>query len=219
MLKNRIIYNSHSDWTFDLARAKGSFLWDTSGKKYIDFTSGWNVANLGWNHPDVAEAVVSQARKNTYAPMWTADAAQNELADLLTKSLPKELNTVGRATGGTEANEEAMKTARAYTGRRKIIGFRETYHGQSFGVMALGWPPEYVKDIAPLVGDIIQIPFPGTYRPSKSPKKSSPNVFWNGPSTWRPQASSCGPSLTEALDVASTASRPQSYCSGARRTV
>lgn len=61
-----------------MERAEGSHLWTKNGMKLIDFTSGWNTTNLGWNHPEVAEALVLQVKKNMYAPMWTADAVQNE---------------------------------------------------------------------------------------------------------------------------------------------
>lgn len=162
MMKNKIIYNSFSDYSFEVAKAEGSYIWEKGGKKLIDFTSGWNVTNLGWNHPEITEAMIKQAKKNTYTPMWTADPIQNQYADLLTSSLPKELNSIGRATGGTEANEEAIKTVRAYTGKKKIIGFRDTYHGQSFASLAIGNAPNYTvaKAIAPLLQGFVQMNFP-----------------------------------------------------------
>lgn len=165
MIKNKIIYNNFSDWTFDLAKAKGDYLWDSKGNKLIDFTSGWNVTNLGWNNPEIIDAVTKQAKINTYAPMWTADPIQNEYAELLTKSLPSKLNSIGRATGGTEANEEAIKTARAFTGRHKIIGFKDTYHGQSFGTLAIGYLANYAvsKAISPMIQGFVQLDFPKVY--------------------------------------------------------
>jgi len=171
MLKNKILYNEYSDWLMDISKAQGSFIWDTKGKKYLDFTSAWNVTNLGWNHPEIIKAMIKQLKKNAYVPGCTADPIQNKYADLLTKSLPKELNAVAKATGGTEANEEAMKTARAYTGRKKIIGFKDTYHGHSFGTMSIGYLPTYVKAISPLVGGFVQIDFPKLYGTKKSPDK------------------------------------------------
>lgn len=149
-----------SDWIFDVSKARGDFIWDKAGNKLIDFTSGWNVTNLGWNHPEISEAIIKQTKKNTYASMWTADSTQNEYAKLLTQSLPKVLNAAGRATGGTEANEEALKTARAYTGRKKFVGFKNTYHGQSFATRAIGTIPEYSKAISPLVPGFIQMDYP-----------------------------------------------------------
>ena len=164
MIKNNIIYNIYLDWSFDVERAEGSYLWTKNGKKLIDFTSGWNTTNLGWNHPEVAEALVLQVKKNTYAPMWTADTAQNEYAALLTDALPAPLTAVGRATGGTEANEMAIKTARAFTERNTIVGFQETFHGQSVSTLAIGFP-------GPPVPDFVQLTYPQTYRTDKSPER------------------------------------------------
>lgn len=165
MIKNHILYSDFSYWQFDITKAEGSYLWDQKGKKLIDFTSGWNVTNLGWNHSELKKAVNNQVKKNSYAPMWTADPIQNEYAQVLTDSLPKELSVIGRATGGTEANEEAIKTARAYTGRKKILGFKDTYHGQSYATLAIGYLPEYkiAKAIAPMPEGFLQMDFPKVY--------------------------------------------------------
>lgn len=160
MIKHRIAFNPVVDWRFDLLNADGAFLWDTNGKEYIDFTSGWNTTNLGWNNKEINEAVAVQAKKNVYAPMWTADEIQITYSEALTNAFPAELDVICRATGGTEANEMAMKIARAVTGRQEIISFQNTYHGQSFGTLSLGYNPDYVKKIAPLLPKINQIPYP-----------------------------------------------------------
>lgn len=172
MIKNHIIYTNFLDYQFTLKKAQGSFLWTKEGKKLIDFTSGWNVTNLGWNHPEINGAVAKQANKNVYAPMWSADPIQEEYAKELISSLPKELDAICRATGGTEANEEALKIARAVTGRKKIIGFRDSYHGQSFGSIALGTRAEWATEISPLVPEFIQIPYPSMYASKKSEKET-----------------------------------------------
>lgn len=168
MIKHHIVYNPVTDWRFDLSKSEGSFLWDKGGKKYIDFSSGWNTTNLGWNNREVNEAVIEQARKNVYAPMWSADDAQIEYAKALTDAFPAELDVVCRATGGTEANEMALKIARAVTERKQIVSFAHTYHGQSFGTLALGFIPAYVKQIAPLVPEFIQIEYPNAFNDKKS---------------------------------------------------
>ncbi|MEO8581784.1 MAG: aspartate aminotransferase family protein [Patescibacteria group bacterium] len=161
MIKHHIVYNPVVDWKFDISKALDSFIWDSAGKKYIDFSSGWNTTNLGWNNQEIAEAIIEQTKKNVYAPMWTADEVQIEYAKVLTDAFPRELDSVCRGTGGTEANEMALKIARAVTGRSQIISFAHTYHGQSFGTLALGFIPAYVKQIAPLVPDFIQMDYPG----------------------------------------------------------
>jgi acetylornithine/succinyldiaminopimelate/putrescine aminotransferase len=94
--------------------------------------------------------------------MWSADRAQIAYAERLTEALPAKLTAVGRATGGTEANEMAFKMARAKTGRPRIVGIRDTYHGQSFASIAAGFRPEFVKSIAPLVPYFSQLEYPGS---------------------------------------------------------
>ena len=171
MIKNKIIYTDFCNWKFDLKRAKGSYIWDKKGHKLLDFTSGWNVTNLGWNHPEITQVVIKQLKKNTYAPMWTADPIQNKYADLLTESLPKGLNSIGRVTGGMEANEEAIKLARSYTGRKKILGFIESYHGQGLSCMTISNLPEWVAKITDKKDDLLQISFPNIYRTNKNSKQ------------------------------------------------
>lgn len=171
MIKNKLVFNDATDWAFDLKKAKGSTIWTKDGQELIDFTSAWNVVNLGWNNDEVAEAMIEQAKENVQGILWSSDDIQIKYVDALTKVLPDSLNTVVRATGGTEANEEALKTARAFTGRKKFIGFKDTYHGQSFGAMAIGYRSEFVTAIEPLVPGFIQIDFPQTYRTDKSPKQ------------------------------------------------
>lgn len=72
MVENSIVYrNFKGKYSyFPMSRAEGSEIWDREGKRYIDFTSGWNVTNLGWNHPEVNAAVADQAGKNSTALLW-----------------------------------------------------------------------------------------------------------------------------------------------------
>ncbi len=162
MIKNQIIFNEFCPWSFDLDSALGSYLWNKDGKKLLDFTSGWNVTNLGWNNTEITEAVIKELHRSSFVPGWSDDASQIRLVQELTKSLPKGLNIFARATGGTEAIEEAIKTARASTGRRKIISFKDSYHGHSLGALALGYDPAGIiaKAVGPLPADIIRLEFP-----------------------------------------------------------
>jgi len=171
MIKNHITYNPFSDWQFAFAKAKESYIWDDRGTKYIDFTSGWNVTNLGWNHPDIQKAMLQQVRKNMYAPMWTSDPMQEQYAKTLLSYMPTGIDVVCRATGGTEANEMAIKIARAATGRKKIIGFKDTYHGQLFAALALGASASDTAEIAPLVSQFIQLEYPKTTQNAKEDEK------------------------------------------------
>jgi len=159
MIKNRIVFGNYTDYRFTMTKAQGSYIWDDAGKKLLDFASGWNVTNLGWNNPEVNEAFIQQARKNVYASMWAPDKIQEDYAAAILAEYPG-VDVAIRTTGGTEANEVAVKLARASTGRTKIIGFKDTYHGQLFASMALGYIPDYVRAIQPLVPDFVQMDYP-----------------------------------------------------------
>ena len=116
MIENSIVYRNLKKYNFfRISKAEGSLIWDKDGKKYIDFTSAWNVTNLGWNNPEVKEAIIAQANKNLQGLLWGSDYVQEEYAQALTSVLPKELNACAKATGGTEAIEESIKVARAAT--------------------------------------------------------------------------------------------------------
>lgn len=143
-----------------MSKAEGALIWDKDGKEYIDFTSGWNVTNLGWNNSEVNEAIVVQVKKNVQGLLWGSDPIQEEYAAKLTAALPNKLDACVKATGGTEAIEESIKIARAVTERKKIIGFKKSYHGQLFAALALGSPAEAVERIAPLVPEFVQVEFP-----------------------------------------------------------
>lgn len=161
MIEQGIVYRNLKKYNFfRISRADGSLIWDKNGKQYIDFTSAWNVTNLGWNNPEVREAIISQAKKNAQSLMWGSDPVQEEYAVKLTSALPHELDACAKATGGTEAIEESIKIARAATGRKKILGFKKSYHGQLFASLALGSPHESVERIMPLVPEISQLEFP-----------------------------------------------------------
>ena len=162
MIENSIVYrNFKGKYEYlPISKAEGSLIWDRNGKRYIDFTSGWNVTNLGWNNPEIAEAIINQAKKNVQGLLWGSDPIQEEYAKALTSALPKELDACVKSTGGTEAIEASLKVARAYTNRKRIIGFSKTYHGQSFASIALGYQKEWVEKLTPLVGEITPIEFP-----------------------------------------------------------
>lgn len=160
MIKNHLVYNPILEYKFTLKKAEGSFLWTKEGKRLIDFTSGWNITNLGWNHPEISDVIVAQVGKNTYTPSWIADEAQTKYADMLTHVLPKKLNAICRLTSGTEANEQAIKIARTVTNRKKILGFFDSYHGSTFASLSAGYHPKYLQNLSPVVGDMIHLDYP-----------------------------------------------------------
>lgn len=162
MIENSIVYRNFKGKYeyFPISKAAGSEIWDRDGRRYIDFTSGWNVTNLGWNHPEVNQAVAEQTKKNVHGLLWGSDPIQEEYAAALTAALPKELDACAKETGGTESVEVSIKVARAYTGRKKIVGFSGLYHGQLFASLAVAFEPAKVEKLTPLVPEITPIPYP-----------------------------------------------------------
>ncbi|MCR4325355.1 MAG: aspartate aminotransferase family protein [Patescibacteria group bacterium] len=162
MIENSIVYRDFKG-KYDylpVSKAKGSLIWDKDGKRLIDFSSAWNVTNLGWNHPEVRDAIIAQAKKNAQGLLWGSDPVQEEYATALTEALPEGLDACIKATGGTEAIESAVKIARAYTKRKRLIGFKENYHGQLFASLALGLSEKERPALAPLVPEISLLDFP-----------------------------------------------------------
>lgn len=162
MIENSIVYRNFKGKYeyFPLLKALGSEIWDRDGKRYIDFSSGWNVTNLGWNNKEITEAIIVQANKNVQGLLWGSDPIQEEYAKAITDALPKELDACVKENGGTESIEVSLKIARVFTNRKKIIGFENLYHGQLFGALALGNKESNLPKLSPLVPDITPIPFP-----------------------------------------------------------
>lgn len=120
---------------------QGAFLVDADGRKLLDLTSGWNVANTGWNHPTVTEAVVRQATQMPFSPPWCTHEGRSAVAERLSDMLGGGYKALSGATG-SEAVEAALKVARRATGRHAIVGFTEAYHGGTLGSMQAGGVPQ-----------------------------------------------------------------------------
>ncbi|MFZ2205990.1 MAG: aspartate aminotransferase family protein [Microgenomates group bacterium] len=171
MITNNIIFTKYSSWRFNFKKARDSYIWDDKNKRYIDFTSGWNVTNLGWNRREVIAAGVKKMKLNSYAPMWTLDESQKIYAEELTKALGHGLTVVARATGGMEAIEMALKTARVFTGKKKIVSFYEQFHGSSMNALSLGYRPEWISKITDPRSDIEHLDYPQLYKSEKTDKE------------------------------------------------
>jgi taurine--2-oxoglutarate transaminase len=117
--------------------AQGSWL-HAGDRRILDFSSGLINVNLGHGHPKVVRAIQEQAEKVCYVSPSFAEASRAKLADLLADVTPGDLSKTIFTTGGSEANEHAIKIARLYTKRHKILTQWRSFHGQSQGAMTLG---------------------------------------------------------------------------------
>jgi len=146
-----------------VAGGEGRYFWDYDGKRYLDFASQLVNLNLGHQHPKVVQAIKDQAdRLCTIGPPLGNDK-RSELARLVAEVTPGNLCRTFFTNGGAEANENAIKLARWYTGREKIVARYRSYHGATAGAITLTgdprrWPAE------PGVPGVVRMFDPYTYR-------------------------------------------------------
>lgn len=147
--------------SIEISHAKGSYIFDASGKKYLDFIAGVSANSLGHNHQKVSEAITDQLAKYTHVMVYGEfiQQPQIELAKLLAAQLPKSLETVYLTNSGTEATEGAMKLAKRFTGRSEIIAANNAYHGNTQGAMSVCGDEEQNRAFRPLIPGIRFIGF------------------------------------------------------------
>jgi taurine--2-oxoglutarate transaminase len=125
----------------EITGGEGSYFWDSSGKKYLDFTSQLVNLNIGHQHPKLVAAIQESAGKLcTVAPPFV-NASRSEAARLITEVAPGDLNMVFFTNGGAEAAEYATRMAKLHTGRHKILTTYRSYHGSTAGAIALTGDP------------------------------------------------------------------------------
>jgi taurine--2-oxoglutarate transaminase len=162
------------EWTVQSAmkpmvieRAKGIYMWDADGKRYMDFNSQLMCTNIGHGDERVIDAIKAQLDKVAYvAPTAATTAARAEAGQLLAEITPKNLTKAFFTNGGAEANENAIKIARWFTGRHKILARYRAYHGATAGAIALtGDPRRWAAE--PSIPSVVRIPDFYPYRAGK----------------------------------------------------
>jgi len=118
-------------------KAEGIYFWDMDGKRYIDFSSQLMNTNIGHQHPKVVKAIQDQAAKLCFVHPGNATEPRGLLGKKLAEVTPGNLKKTFFTLGGSEANENAIKIARFYTGRHKILARYRSYHGATHGSIAL----------------------------------------------------------------------------------
>ena len=163
----------HSFWTWSaqgkvapipVTRAKGVYFWDVDGKRYLDFNSMTMCVNLGHGDQRVIDAITQQAQSLAYAAPGMATAPRAALGQLMSQITPGNLNKFLFTLGGSDANENAIKLARAYTGKHKILTRYRSYHGSSAGAMALTGDPRRQMWEPALMPGVVHFLDPYRYR-------------------------------------------------------
>jgi len=144
-------------------RSEGVYFWDADDKRYLDFSSQLMNVNIGHGNQKVIKAIQEQVAKMQYVYPGTATEPKGRLAQLLAEITPGDLCKTFFALSGAEANENAIKFARLYTGRHKIIARYRSYHGATAGAMALSGDPRRLP-VEPLISGVVHVQDPYCYR-------------------------------------------------------
>jgi len=140
-----------------IVRGKGSHLWDSEGKEYIDCVGGQGAANIGHANPAVTEAICAQAQRLISCPEMFYNSQRALVEERLSKLTG--LQRVYLCNSGTEAIEAALKFARLLSRRTQIIAAMRAFHGRTFGALSATWEKKYREPFLPLVPDFQHIPY------------------------------------------------------------
>jgi len=144
--------------------AKGSYVYDRDGKKYLDFASQQMNVNIGHGDQRITDAVSKQMKEVSYVYPGMATEIRGKLGKKIAEITPGDLSKSFFTLGGAEAIENAIKLARIYTGRHKIITHYRSYHGATYGaITASGDPRRFAVDDQP-IPNIVHVENPYAYR-------------------------------------------------------
>jgi len=159
-----------------MVKAKGVYFWDAEGKRYLDMNSQLMCVNIGHGDQRVIDAIKAQAEELAYAGPSMATRVRAEIGPLLASVTPGDLDKFFFTLGGAEANENAIKLARGYTGRQKIITRYRSYHGATGGAISLtGDPRRWANE--PGVPGVVRVFDPHKYRSPLFREGDSDEVF------------------------------------------
>ncbi len=145
----------------EISHAKGSYIYNTTGKAYLDFVAGVSANTLGHQPKRVNDAIKSQLDKYSHVMVYGeyAQSPATELCKLLAQNLPSTLSKTYLTNSGTEAIEGALKLARRVTGRSQLISCHNAYHGNTMGSMSVMGFEERKQIFRPLIPDVDFITF------------------------------------------------------------
>ncbi len=161
MIHPNLANTNQHPYRIDVSHAEGIYVFDKMGKKYVDFISGISVSNIGHRHPHVVSAIKNQLDKYMHVMVFGEfyQDPQVDLAKKLASLLPANLDCTYFVNSGTEANEAALKLAKRYTGRRKIISCRGAYHGSTHGSLSVSGNETKKEKFRPLLPEVYFIQF------------------------------------------------------------
>lgn len=153
-------------------KAEGVYFWDEKGKQYLDMASQLVNSNIGHQHPKIVAAIKEQAEKLCYIAPSFATETRSTLAKMLSEVTPEGINKFFFTNGGADANENAIKIARMATGKWKIISRYRSYHGATYGAIALTGDPRR-PPVEPGMPGVVKVLDPYCYRCSFGQEKET----------------------------------------------
>lgn len=161
LFRRHVCQTSDAPLGLEVVRAAGSWVYTADGQAYLDFLAGICVNNVGHAHPAVVAAVQAQAEKYLHAMVYGEYVLepQVEYAARLAEVAPGDLSVVYFTNSGTEANEGALKLAKKYTGRRRLVAFEGGYHGDTHGSLSVTGREVYRRPFEPLLPEVAFLPF------------------------------------------------------------
>jgi len=143
-----------SEKPIEMVEGDGAYLYDDTGREYLDMGASYACVPLGHSHEAVRSAVLDQFDRLTYVQASYPVAVRTRLYERLAGVGPGDLDNVWLCNSGTEANEAALKFARAATDNSKIIATKLAFHGRTMGSLATTWKDKYKKPYEPLMGNV-----------------------------------------------------------------
>jgi len=151
------LFENYARWDVEIVSGSGANVKDSTGKEYLDFTSGIGVCNLGHCHPQIVEATANQLEKIWHTSNLFKSSLQEEVAEKLTSHSMGEY--VFFCNSGAEANEAAIKLARKFTEKSKIITFLQSFHGRTFATMAATGQDKVKQGFGSMLETFVHLPY------------------------------------------------------------
>jgi len=156
LFQQKIAQTSDNPIALEVSHSDGVYIYTTKGKEFLDFISGIAVSSLGHNHPKVIQALHAQIDKHLHVMVYGEfiQKPQLQFAELLLDELPEKMEQIYLVNSGTEATEGALKLAKKFTGRSKLVAFKNSYHGDTHGSLSVTGRDVYRDPYLPLLPNV-----------------------------------------------------------------
>ncbi len=149
----------YEDRGIELEYAEGQYVWDSNGRKYLDMHTGHGVAFLGHRNPHILNSLTNQMSKLLVSSTSFRLRVREEMLEALSKVVPSKYEYVYLLNSGSEAVEFALKVARKFTNRKRIVYFTNSFHGRTFGALSVTSNQRYRRGFEPLLPETVMIKF------------------------------------------------------------